>query len=316
MDNNEIQDLDQYLKKYESLKKKEKGTTLNKTKRVNVQFIPNNNYDYSADTDEFVMSNLNQRIDDELIGNVNKISSIQMKNNNINQIDKNSLQYLTSKTGQLWIGASHVKKRTHQNCFTEPDELYNKRTGSFLNNMNNSSLFPMSMTPQKHRQENLSMNLIYGNNLNNQINFANTNTANNESVGSSNSNIIPNFPRIINSGSIISNISTQYSSNNKKKRDNFNQDYEDENDPSMEILDGNSVNEEYIFILFFRHYINVGNSNYQNKSEKKRLPTSESIESNQSAQYNYFKNHSKIIGVNLSSQFSSGGNHPAFIDEE
>jgi hypothetical protein len=242
--NNETQDSNQYFKKYEYLKNKNKEVvSLNKTKKPIIKFIPNNNYDYSADTDEFGFANSNLD-DEELSGKVNKISSIQMKNNNINQIDKNSLHCLSSKMGQLWVGPG--KNRIHQNSITEPDEFYSRRTGSLLNkNLNSIPHFGMPMTPQKRRQEKLSINLLYGNNLNNQINFSNHNMASYESVGSSNnSNLIQNFPRMIHSASVNSNLSTQYSSNNKKKRDHFNQEYEEENERSIEILDGNSINEE------------------------------------------------------------------------
>lgn len=53
-------------------------------------------------------------------------------------------------------------------------------------------------------------------------------------------------------------------------------------------------------------------------SDKKvRLPTTESVESNNSAQYNYFRNHPQnLVGINLNHQFSSNGNMQYFFDDE
>lgn len=80
----------------------------------------------------------------------------------------------------------------------------------------------------------------------------------------------------------------------------------------------------HLFLLF-RHFINLnfadGKGNYnshpfnQHGSDMKvRLPTSESMESNNSTQFNYIRNHpqANFGGMNL----NSGGNYQYFFDEE
>jgi hypothetical protein len=72
-----------------------------------------------------------------------------------------------------------------------------------------------------------------------------------------------------------------------------------------------------------RNYFNdqrcqtYGNNYHQSLSDRKaRLPTSESVESNNSAQYNYFRNN-PLTGMNLNHQFSTNtGNLLYFHDEE
>lgn len=243
--NNDTQDSNQYFRKYESLRNKEKGSPKPKVKKSNIQFIPNNNYDYSADTDEFGMAGMNLEEDyDEKKGVVNKISSIRMKENDINEINKNSLIQVMRN---LSIGQNQ-----RQSCVTEPDEYYHRPqfSGSFQNNIQHQNIFSSnnfnsngisnSNTPQKiiARNENRSNTHKYGKLSRASLN-KNQGTPLNFTGGfenPNNVNTVPNFPRIINRGSIISNKSTHYGSNNKKM--------EDENERSVEIIDGNSINEE------------------------------------------------------------------------
>jgi hypothetical protein len=50
---------------------------------------------------------------------------------------------------------------------------------------------------------------------------------------------------------------------------------------------------------------------------KVRLPTTESVESNNSAQFNYLRNHPQnLIGINLNHQFSSNGNNMQYFFDE
>lgn len=59
------------------------------------------------------------------------------------------------------------------------------------------------------------------------------------------------------------------------------------------------------------------NNYYPSTSDRKvRLPTSESIDSSNSAQFNYLRNHPQMMGINLTTQFSSGGNYQYIYDEE
>jgi hypothetical protein len=146
--NNETQDSGQYYHKFQSLKEKNK-------KKPNQIFIPNKNYDYSADTDEYGCT-------DELTSVTNKISSINIRNNNINQIDKKSKELLEGYS-------SHFRP-----AYTEPDF----HPGSFYSGQNSQT----SQTPKKI----VSINKSYM------------------------------FPHIVNRSSMVSQTTTQYSSNNKK----------------------------------------------------------------------------------------------------
>jgi hypothetical protein len=62
----------------------------------------------------------------------------------------------------------------------------------------------------------------------------------------------------------------------------------------------------------------MNNNYYQSMSDRKvRLPTTESVESNNSAQFNYLRNHPQnLIGINLNHQFSSNGNNMQYFFEE
>ncbi len=105
VNNNETQDSNQLKEKFESLKRKKKGTSppKNKIKKPITQFIPNPlNYD-NADADEFCREDL-----DENVANlpVNRISSMQIKNNNISSVNQNSAKFVQNDF-----------------CYTEPDKM-------------------------------------------------------------------------------------------------------------------------------------------------------------------------------------------------
>ena len=64
-------------------KNKEKITTPNKIKEKKTQMIPNNNFDFTPDIDESSGSISERSITDKRTI-INKVSTIQIKNNNIN----------------------------------------------------------------------------------------------------------------------------------------------------------------------------------------------------------------------------------------
>jgi hypothetical protein len=79
---------------------------------------------------------------------------------------------------------------------------------------------------------------------------------------------------------------------------------------------------------FFRNFINFngdqrcptyGNFHQSLSDRKVRLHTSESVESNNSGQFNYYRNH-PLTGMNLNNQFASNGNNSGnvlyYFDEE
>lgn len=221
----------------------------------NTQFIPNNNIDYSLGTEE--LSNIQEEDDERTNSIINRISSIKIKTNNIDQLDKKSKLNLNSPMNTMNRINTPLNNRIQHYSVTEPDDFYNHHrehfSGSFQNNMlnNNQNGFNQSnVTPQRvvTRGDNRSMTFLYNNGIHNPMNFTNSN--NYESHGSGNNNLnnpnnVPNFPRLINRGSIISNKSTNYSSHQKKKENDY-VNYEEEGDAegSVEYIEGNSVNEE------------------------------------------------------------------------
>jgi hypothetical protein len=272
--NNESQDSTQYYKKYESLKKKEKCTItpIKKEKKKNIQKIPNNNYfDYTMDIDEFSPS-MNESVsacpsgsvsismsNKNTIGTgitpktvaVNKISSIQVKENNIDQLDKNSKKVISGAGGD-------VKSRprgVHQNCVTEPDDYYFSSRPHFSDSFHENMMNPLpGVTPQKHyRHDNRSLTFInrpfinVSQNLNSNSNNSNINLNQNIHLNSHRGSV-PNlnnqgFPMIVNKGSFISK-STQYSSNKMNQGTGTANTHEENNEHSVEYVEGYSGTEE------------------------------------------------------------------------
>jgi hypothetical protein len=196
--NNETQDSNQYYEKFQHLK----ANKLKSKKKPTQIFIPNKNYDYSADTEEYGCT-------DELTTVTNKISSINIHHNNINQIDMMSKELLDRN------GFRH-------NCFTEPDYIQHPYGGSFYS-------FQSNHTPTKKK-----------------------------TVGSDHL-----FPQIVNRASIVSQTTTNYSSNNKRTYV----------DTSLEHFES----EEKYIVLIFSVYGDIN----------MRIPTTESFESN-NPMYNQF----------------------------
>lgn len=193
----------------------------------------NNNCDYSGDTDE---NGLNT---DEL-NIVNKISAINIKANNINQINKkptiDNLYYRTNI------------------CRTEPDEFINN---NYISNRNNLNVFSSNSFVDNNARHLRNVNNIMqinkpiGNNLytpqkhlsNPSNNAFNNFTSYNKFIGNnlmSNFNYTPNTQgQVINRSSMVSN-NTDYSSNNKKRQGGLN----DEGSEYFEDHNSNSISEE------------------------------------------------------------------------
>jgi hypothetical protein len=215
--------------------------------------IPNNNYDYSADTDEFAT----EKPSNEAIG---KINTIQIKHNNITQIDKTAvihernIQGIHINTEGQGVNSRNINQlsnlntqpipkpgyRVHNNCITEPDEFlahggsfYNRKnefTNSFQQNYSGSSqnmpfqAIQSGNTPRKYPQ------------LMNTPRMCHCGLVNCNGVHGT-TPTMPSFPMIINRASMIS-MSSHYSSSNKKNPNHF----DPEN--SADIIEGNSTNEE------------------------------------------------------------------------
>jgi hypothetical protein len=250
--NNDTQDSNQYYKKYEILKK-EKATPRNKTKPVkksNIQFIPNNNYDYSADTEEFGFpSALNDENVDENTQNnqislnsnlINKITSIKPKTNDITNIDKQSINYMSSNRVNTmnYERIEFNNKNSTTNLENDDGFIY---PGSFtattyMNTIN--TIHPPRMfgppTPLKQIPR-IDLNAIgIGSNQLGYEMFNNSSRNRNNIIPNANS--YSNFP-VIQRGSFISK-STHYSSENKNKQGNGM-----DNDISVDLIDS-SINEE------------------------------------------------------------------------
>ena len=123
---------------------------------------------------------------------------------------------------------------------------------------------------------------------------------------------IPNFPMLINKGSFISK-STQYSSN-RILHNNLTSN--DENNCSLDFVEGNEGNEESLLNHLNNEGVTIGGGLYNTfiNDMRCRLPTNESIESCNSGQYNKF---GPILGsMNLKSQFNSNENRQFFIGDE
>jgi hypothetical protein len=242
--NNDTQDSNQYFKKYDELLHKKQITPRNKAKVIKkaiTQFIPNNNYDYSADTEEFSAPILltEEDVDESTSVNtnmINKITSIKPKTNDINNIDKQSIRNATYRhdTTNFDRGLDYnTKYNTHR---IESDEgfIY---PGSFTAStyMNHVNINPHNMfgPPTPMKQNTISMNC-------NQpgLGYDVYNDSRNYKMSNMipNANSYSNFP-VINRGSFISK-STQYSSNNKNKNGNC-----VENDISVELVNC-SINDE------------------------------------------------------------------------
>lgn len=242
--NNDTQDSNQYYKIYDELLHKKKITPRNKAKvikKANTQFIPNNNYDYSADTEEFSAPRqlTEEDVDESTSINsnlINKITSIIPKTNDINNIDKQSIRnstYRQNTTNFDRVLDYDTKHNTHR---TESDEGY-IYPGSFTSStyMNNIHVKPHNMfgPPTPIKQNTIGMNC-------NQpgLGYEMYNHSRNYNMGNMipNANSYSNFP-VINRGSINSK-STQYSSNHKNKHGNLL-----ENDISVELVNC-SINDE------------------------------------------------------------------------
>jgi hypothetical protein len=175
--------------------------------------------DYSADTDEYACSNVKEE-EDDTVSLINRISTINVKNNNIDALDKNSNKFFN----------------TRNYCITEPEEYYGNRpffSGSFQGN--GCQFMNSGATPSKDGR---SMSILYHSSRRNPVNFASVNLNNYEN------NFLnpPGFPRLGNRGSIISKGSTHFSSN-KKNGEIINFE-EGEYEKSLEVNDNISINEE------------------------------------------------------------------------
>jgi len=241
--NNDTQDSNQYFQIYEELLKKKKISRkkANVIKKVNTQFIPNNNYDYSADTEEFnAPRQLTEEDVDEITSIntnlINKITSIIPKTNDINNIDKQSIRNATFKqntTNFDRVLQYDIKYDTHR---TESDEGF-INPGSFTSStyVNNMHVKPHNMfgppTPIKQNTKGMNFNQP-------GLGYEIYNDSMNYNMGNMipNANSYSNFP-VINRGSIISK-STQYSSNHKYKHGNCM-----ENDISEDLVNC-SINDE------------------------------------------------------------------------
>ena len=235
----ETQDSNHYRQTFNSLMEKEKGTPKAKGKKMNL-LIPNNNFrvqprpqppeDYSADTEEDGWSNVKEE-DDDTISLINRISTINVKNNNIRALDKNSNKF----------------NNPRNYCVTEPEEFLSSRpffSGSFQSVMNAGQFVPSGTsatsggsgaTPSKDGR---SMSFLYHSSRRNPVNFASMNVNSYENTFLN----PPGFPHLGHRGSILSKGSTHFSSN-KKNAELINLE-EGEHEKSLEVLDNISVNEE------------------------------------------------------------------------
>jgi len=241
--NNDTQDSQQYYKNYELCQKKDKGTPNYKSKQIKkttTQFIPNKNFDFSADTEESMDERRDQTLNRNLI---NKVSSIKPKTNDINNLDKQS--FINSSIRMNTMDYARRDQMNNYRTYNVEREDICIQSGSFtattymnLNSINPPRMFG-PLTPPKLNPRIDFNNLItnchqpgydmYCNSMNN-----NTNTF------VPNQNSYSNYP-LINRGSIISN-STYYSSNTKNKQGNLDQ------DTTQDLVDS-SINEEYKYIL-------------------------------------------------------------------
>jgi hypothetical protein len=132
----------EYYKKYQELRHKQRINNNNilhpKKIKSMTQIIPNKNYDYSADTDEFCTE---PDISHDQTNIINKISSINIKHNNINQLDQTSMKKLGHHRDVNSIHSLNSYNSDMMNnnnvCTTEPEEGYfqsNQLSNSFHNN--------------------------------------------------------------------------------------------------------------------------------------------------------------------------------------
>jgi hypothetical protein len=187
--NDNTQDSNQYYQKYESLMKSKfkykKSKIPGEPKKISIpmkpltQFIPNSNYDYSADTEEQCEEN----------NIVNRVSSIKMKDNNINQIDKNNLNIPAGEFNNSFYSSNNSFRVKNGYCVTEPDDNYHKYRNEFSSSFNNNNLQNQYFNNNPQYFQSISNNVTPQ-----KINY------------------FGNFPVIVNRGSMIS---THYSSNNK-----------------------------------------------------------------------------------------------------
>jgi hypothetical protein len=211
--NDQTQNSNQFKEKFQTLKKKQKETPKANIQKVCIQYVTPNNQDYSADTDEFPVASKRNEINESNLVNY-PVKSMNIKNNNIYNLNKNSSIYLERQNLNTMIGQKFQSN-------TEPDE--NMIAGSYSNNnrLNMMQYYSQADTPKKMKN---SVFLPQRFNMFDPNNF-------------SNREIAPNFPIIENRLSYGSIKSTQFSSN---KKNHYEINLEQNSMEEKLIFDGNS----------------------------------------------------------------------------